>query len=93
VAADALGSPVLRQAAVARTAGRHLHTAADPAPARPDASTAARLAALSFPAPPAPGRPQPAPRRPATGPGRPQPAPGPLTALAWMKVVWLSSSA
>jgi hypothetical protein len=44
------------QGAAARTAARRLHTAADPAPdRRPYASTAARLAALSFPGPPAPG--------------------------------------
>ena len=70
------------QAAAARTAARHLHAAAGPAPAaRPDEaprdSTAARLAALSFPGPPASGRPRPGPRRPATGPGSPRPASGP----------------
>ena len=67
------------QAAAARTAARHLHAAARPAPAaRPPgpsgSRTAARLAALSFPGPPAPGRPrQPAPGQP--GPGRPAPRP------------------
>jgi hypothetical protein len=66
------------QAAAARTAARHLHAAARPGPAgRPGASTAARLAALSFPGPPAAGRPRPAPRRPAAGPGGPRPASGP----------------
>jgi hypothetical protein len=66
------------QAAAARSAARHLHTAARPAPAgRPDASTAARLAALSFPGPPAAGRPRPAPRRTPAGHRGPRPAPGP----------------
>ena len=68
------------QAAAARTAARHLHAAADPArAARPEtaprANTAARLATLSFPGPPAPGRPRPAPKRSAAGPGGPRPAP------------------
>jgi hypothetical protein len=64
------------QAAAARTAARHLHAAACPAPAgRADA--AARLAALSFPGPPVPGRPRPAPRRTPAGPRGPRPAPGP----------------
>ena len=67
------------QAAAARTAAKHLHAAARPAPAArpgaaPRASTAARLAALDFPAPAAP---RPAPRRPAPGPGGPRPASGP----------------
>jgi len=71
------------QAAAARTAARHLHSAARPAPATrpgaaPRASTAARLAALSFPEPASPGRPRPAPRRPAAGPGGPRPASGPV---------------
>jgi hypothetical protein len=70
------------QATAARTAARHLHAAARPAPAAwpdaaPRASTAARLAVLSFPEPPTPGRLRPAPRRPATGPGSPRPASGP----------------
>jgi MobA/VirD2-like, nuclease domain len=66
------------QAAAARTAARHLHAAGRPAPARrPGASTAARLAALSFPGPPAAGRPRPAPGRPAAGRGGPRPTSGP----------------
>jgi hypothetical protein len=76
------------QAAAARTAARHLHAATRPASAgrtsaAPYASTAARLAALSFPGPPGTIRPQPAPgrhpagRRPAPGPSPPRPhAPG-----------------
>ena len=70
------------QAAAARIAACHLRAAAGPAPAaRPDAapraSTAARLAALSFPGPSASGRPRPAPRRPGARPGGPRPASGP----------------
>jgi hypothetical protein len=57
------------QAAAARTAARHLHAAARLAPAgRRDADTAARLAALSFPGPPTPGRP--GPHRGGSPPGR-----------------------
>ena len=64
------------QAAAARSAAGHLRTAARPAPAgRADA--AARLAALSFPGPPAPGRPRAAPRRTPAGHRGPRPAPGP----------------
>jgi hypothetical protein len=70
------------QAAAARTAARHLHAAARPAPAArpgapPRASTAARLAALDFPAPAAAGRPRRGPRQAAPGPAGPQPASGP----------------
>jgi HPt (histidine-containing phosphotransfer) domain-containing protein len=70
------------QAAAARTAARHLHAAARRAPAaRPGPArhvgTAARLAALDFPAPAATGRPRPAPGRPGPGPGGPRPASGP----------------
>jgi hypothetical protein len=70
------------QAAAARTAARHLHAATRPIPAgrtsaAPHASTAARLAALSFPGPPGAGRPRPAPGRHPAGRGGPRPAPGP----------------
>ncbi len=70
------------QGAAARTAARHLHAAARPAPAgrasaAPHASTAARLAALSFPGPPGTNRPRPAPGRHPAGRGGPRPAPGP----------------
>jgi hypothetical protein len=67
--------------AAARTAARHLRAAAhlDPAgrtSAAPHASTAARLAALSFPGPPGTSRPRPAPGRHPAGRGGPRPAPG-----------------
>jgi hypothetical protein len=70
------------QAAAARTAARNLHAAAGLVRAtRPDAaphaSTAARLAALSFPEPPSPGRRPSAPGRAAGGPTSPRPARGP----------------
>jgi hypothetical protein len=70
------------QAAAARTAARHLHAATRPAPAgrttaAPHTSTAARLAALSFPGPPSASRPRPAQGGHPAGRSGSQPAPGP----------------
>jgi len=69
------------QAAAARAAAEHLYAATRPAPAPPSrsaprASTAARLAALSFP-PATPGRRLPAPGQPGPDQGGPRPSRGP----------------
>jgi hypothetical protein len=69
------------QAAAARTAAERLYAAARPTPApptpqtrpAPQASTAAQLAALSFPKPASPGRRPPAPGQPSPGQGGPRP--------------------
>ena len=67
------------QAAAARAAAERLYAAARPAPPAqprpaPRASTAAQLAALSFPQPATPGRQPPAPGQPGPDPGGPRPA-------------------